>query len=107
YANSSAKDAAYVVAHSEAVGVLCEDESQRAKLDGLALEHVLTFDDLDGLRAQGRDHAEETPQAVSRAAADIGDDDLYTYIYTSGTTGPPKACMIRHRNYFNMVDEVS
>ena len=31
------------------------------------------------------------------------EDDLFTYIYTSGTTGPPKACMIRHRNYYEMV----
>jgi len=106
YMNSSAKDAAYVVEHSDAVGVLCEDESQREKLDGLTLEHVLTFADLDGLRARGREQTQENPQALTRAAGDIGEDDLYTYIYTSGTTGPPKACMILHRNYFTMVDEV-
>ena len=29
YANSSRRDVAHVVRHSEAVGVLCEDESQR------------------------------------------------------------------------------
>jgi long-chain acyl-CoA synthetase len=33
----------------------------------------------------------------------VSEDDLFTYIYTSGTTGPPKACMIRHRNYYEMV----
>ena len=27
------------------------------------------------------------------------------FIYTSGTTGPPKACMIRHRNYYSMVQK--
>src|SRR6266540_1920752 len=37
-----------------------------------------------------------------QAEAAIGEEDLYTFIYTSGTTGPPKACMIRHRNYFAM-----
>ena len=36
------------------------------------------------------------------AAAQIGEDDLYTVIYTSGTTGPPKGCLIRHRNYYAM-----
>ena len=107
YMNSSAKDAAYVLEHSEAVGVLCEDEEQRAKLEGLAVEHVLTVAELDELRARGREHAQENPEALARASAEIGDDDLYTYIYTSGTTGPPKACMILHRNYFTMVDEVS
>src|SRR5207244_6486805 len=57
YMNSSPKDAAYVLRHSEAVGVLCEDEEQRAKLDGVELEHVLTFADLDTLRERGRAHA--------------------------------------------------
>src|SRR5207253_2439453 len=78
YMNSSAKDAAYVVEHSDAVGVLCEDESQHTKLDGLVLEHVLTFADLDGLRARGREHAQEHPTALARAGAGIGEDDLYT-----------------------------
>src|SRR5205823_4629822 len=30
----------------------------------------------------------------------------FTYIYTSGTTGPPKACMIRHRNYYAMASMI-
>jgi long-chain acyl-CoA synthetase len=106
YANSSPRDAAYVVEHSEAIGILCEDDEQRAKVDGLRLEHVLTFGDLDELRARGREHASDDPDAVARAAAEISEQDLFTYIYTSGTTGPPKACMIRHCNYFAMVDEV-
>jgi long-chain acyl-CoA synthetase len=106
YMNSSAKDAAYVAEHSEAVGVLCEDEEQRATLAGLDLEHVLTFSDLPALRERGRAHADEHPGAVDEAAAAIDENDLFTFIYTSGTTGPPKACMILHRNYYAMVDEV-
>ena len=107
YMNSSPKDCAYVIEHSEAVGVLCEDDEQRAKLRGLDVEHVLTFADLDDLRAHGRRHAAEHPTAVDEAAAAIDEDDLFTYIYTSGTTGPPKACMIRHRNYYAMADKVT
>jgi long-chain acyl-CoA synthetase len=106
YANSSPKDAAYVIEHSESVGVLCEDDAQREKVSGLDLQHVLTFGDLDDLRARGREHAREHPRAVEEAAAAIEEDDLFTFIYTSGTTGPPKACMISHRNYYVMVDEV-
>jgi len=105
YMNSSPRDAAYVLEHSEAIGILCEDDEQRVKVEGAALEHVLTFADLDALRARGREHAQQNPDALDRAAAAIGDEDLYTFIYTSGTTGPAKACMIRHRNYFAMVEE--
>ena len=106
YMNNSPKDAVYVAEHSEAVGVLCEDDEQRAKLAGLDLEHLLTFSDLPALRERGRVHAEEHPRAVDEAAAAIDENDLFTFIYTSGTTGPPKACMILHRNYYAMVDEV-
>jgi long-chain acyl-CoA synthetase len=106
YMNNSPTDAVYVAEHSEAIGVLCEDEEQRAKLAGLDLEHVLTFSDLAALRERGRAHADEHPGAVDEAAAAIDENDLFTFIYTSGTTGPPKACMILHRNYYAMVDEV-
>ena len=104
YPNSSPRDCAYVLEHSDAVGVLVEDEAQRVKVEGVRLEHVLTFAGLEDLRARGREHAAAHPSAVEEAAASIGDDDLFTYIYTSGTTGPPKACMIRHRNYHAMVE---
>jgi long-chain acyl-CoA synthetase len=97
-----------VISHSESVGILVEDEEQRAKVDECRgdlprLEHVIAFADLPGLEARGRAYAEQNPTALDRAVAGVGEDDLFTYIYTSGTTGPPKACMIRHRNYYEMV----
>jgi long-chain acyl-CoA synthetase len=102
YPNSSAREAAYVLEHSEARGVLAEDEEQRAKVVGLGLEHVLTLDELSELRDEGVAYARKHPHALDDAVAAIREDDLYTYIYTSGTTGPPKGCMIRHRNYYEM-----
>jgi long-chain acyl-CoA synthetase len=102
YSSSSTRDVRYVIEHSEAVGVLVEDDEQRAKVDGLD-GHVLTFADLPALRARGRAFAAERPAALDERAASIDEDDLYTFIYTSGTTGPPKACMVRHRNYYAMV----
>ncbi len=107
YANSSPQDCAYVIGHSESIGVLVEDAEQLAKVEEVRgdlprLRHVLTFADLSDLEARGRAHAAEFPSALDDASAEVGEEDLFTYIYTSGTTGPPKACMIRHRNYFEM-----
>jgi len=108
YANSSPRDCAYVIDHSESVGVLVEDAEQLAKVERMRselprLRWVLTFADLPDLEARGRAHAAEQPTALDDAAAQVGEEDLFTYIYTSGTTGPPKGCMIRHRNYYEMV----
>ncbi|TML55867.1 MAG: long-chain fatty acid--CoA ligase [Actinobacteria bacterium] len=102
YANSSPKDCGYILEHSDAVGVLVEDEEQRAKVADIGLAHVIAFSELDALRADGREHAAAHPGALAEAEAQVGEDDLFTFIYTSGTTGPPKACMIRHRNYYEM-----
>src|SRR5262249_44295593 len=52
YASSSARDVGYLLAHSEAAGVVCEDAEQLAKVEASpdelpALRHVLTYHDLD------------------------------------------------------------
>jgi Long-chain acyl-CoA synthetases (AMP-forming) len=85
YASSSPKDARYVLAHSEAVGVLCENDELRAKVAG-AVPHELTFADLPALRERGRAFALEQPGALAEREASIDEDDLFTFIYTSGTT---------------------
>jgi len=108
YANSSPRDTQYVLEHSEAVGVVCEDDAQRQKVETggatlPSLRHVLTFADLPALEDEGRAYREAHPEALDEAVAAIDEEDLFTFIYTSGTTGPPKGCMIRHRNYYAMV----
>ena len=110
YASGSAADCAYVVDHAEATVVVVEDEAQRAKIEehrgGLpCVRHVLSFAELDDLAASGREYAAANPDDLAAATAAVDENDLFTYIYTSGTTGPPKACMIRHRNYYAMADE--
>src|SRR5579859_1272878 len=107
YATSSPEDCAYALDHADEIGVLVEDEQQRAKLnevrDRIAkIEHTLVFADLDGLAERGREYASANPGALDAAIAAVGEDDLFTFIYTSGTTGPPKACMITHRNAHEM-----
>ena len=111
YASSSSHDVGYLLAHSEAVGIVCEDAEQLAKVEAVpdelpSLQHVLTYHDLEGLAAHGRDFAATNPNALDDATASIGDEDLYTIIYTSGTTGAPKGCMLRHRNYHEMATVV-
>ncbi len=102
YANSSPRDVQYVLEHSDCVGAFVEDDEQRAKL-GTNPGHVISFAELGELRERGRAFAAENPGALDERADSIDEDDLFTFIYTSGTTGPPKACMIRHRNYYAMV----
>jgi long-chain acyl-CoA synthetase len=107
YASSSARDVHYVLEHSEALGVLVEDAEQHAKVAGSSMKHVLSFSELPALRARGRAYADQHPAALAERADSIDEDDLFTFIYTSGTTGPPKACMIRHRNYYAMVQNAA
>ncbi|HEY6836937.1 MAG TPA: long-chain fatty acid--CoA ligase [Gaiellaceae bacterium] len=102
YANSSPKDCRHVLEHSDAIGVLVQDEEQRAKVADLGLTRVISFAELDELRARGREFAAANPNALAEAEAAVDEEDLFTFIYTSGTTGPPKGCMIRHRNYYEM-----
>ena len=111
YANSSPEDCRYVLAHSDGIGVLVENEAQLEKIEAVrgelpGLRHVLMFSELDGLAERGRAFAAEQPTALADAESQIGEDDLFTFIYTSGTTGPPKACKILHRNYYEMARAV-
>ena len=106
----AARRAATSSQHSEAVGVLCEDEDQRAKVEAGRAE-------LPMLRARphvrrpgrrSRRRAAPTAQATSRTRSTRPSrrstrTTSSRIIYTSGTTGPPKGCMIRHRNYYAMV----
>ena len=94
YPDSSANEAAHVLRHSEAVGALVEDDVQVAKIEPLGLPHLLTLQDLDGLRAEGIAFAQTHRGALDQAAAAVGEDDLYMYIDTYGTTGSQKRCMI-------------
>ncbi len=108
YHTNSPEECEYVLAHSEAKLVFCENDAQAAKVAQVrdrcpSLEHVVVLDrsdrgammTLDELRSIGM---ETSPEHVQDRVACVAPDDIATLVYTSGTTGPPKACMLSHAN---------
>ena len=96
YPTNTARECAYILAHSETVLAFAEDVAQREKLASVraqlpALQEIVAFDNLSAFETEGRANRELEPE-------DVGEDDLATLIYTSGTTGPPKGCMLTHKN---------
>jgi long-chain acyl-CoA synthetase len=114
YPTSPAAEVAYLLAHSEAVVLIAEDEEQldkalavRERLPRLrrivvidtrnvqALDDptVMTFEELErlGEAAGGVEAWAARVDALDPASTAI-------VVYTSGTTGPPKGAMITHAN---------
>jgi long-chain acyl-CoA synthetase len=115
YPTNSPSECAWVAGNSESRFVVCEDESQVAKIAQVrgelpALEAVIVIDpsgdvgdaiSLEQLRERGR--GRDAGEVAERAQA-VGPEDPYTFIYTSGTTGPPKGCVLSHGNYRSVLD---
>ncbi len=120
YPTSPAAEVQYVVDHSQATFVVCEDQEQTDKIlevadrlprlrkiivaDMKGLRHyddprILPFSELERL---GRDAAAEAPGRFETLAARVRPGDVAIIIYTSGTTGHPKGAMITHANIMAM-----
>ncbi|HEY1822878.1 MAG TPA: AMP-dependent synthetase/ligase [Trebonia sp.] len=101
YETSSAEQAEWILANSEARAVIAETDGFAAMIrdarDRLpALEHLWLLDsDLPSLTAAGTEVAAEALAARTR---ERGAADIATIIYTSGTTGRPKGCELTHEN---------
>ena len=132
YQTNSAEECHWVIADSGACAIVCEDESQLAKVAAVRerlpeLRTVIVIDPpatADGggrtatvgsplaavtlaeVRERGRNRE---PAELERRRSAVRPADPYTFIYTSGTTGPPKGCVLSHGNYaamMNMIREV-
>ncbi|MEM9545382.1 MAG: long-chain fatty acid--CoA ligase [Bacteroidota bacterium] len=80
------------------------DKVQTAKKDLPNLEHVFTFDQVDGRPFYEDLMNDENKAAVEQSKTTVKADDLATIIYTSGTTGNPKGVMLTHNNISHVVD---
>jgi long-chain acyl-CoA synthetase len=112
YQTNSPEECRYVIDHSGARAVICEDAAQLAKVEEVrdrlpALEHLITIEDSGRATtvAQLSERAGEVDADVLDARqAGVGPDDVATIVYTSGTTGPPKGCELTHRNVLSTME---
>ncbi len=108
YQTDSPEECEYVLRHSEARAVFCEDASQLAKIEQIRdhcpdLQHVIAFADA----GQGSISTEQLVElgaavpdhVVDDRVASVAPDSMASLVYTSGTTGPPKACILTHQNF--------
>ncbi|MBU2548294.1 MAG: AMP-binding protein [Proteobacteria bacterium] len=115
----------YLLNHSEAVVLICEDQEQVDKVleieDRLPRVHRVIYWDDKGMwkydhpklmtfgqvQELGRAHDRENPGWFEAEVASGKGDDMAVISYTSGTTGLPKGCIMTHTGLFDTAFRVA
>ena len=114
YPTNPPEEVAYVLGHSGAVVVVCEDEEQTDKVLEVRdrcpdLRHIVVVDptglrDVDtggaliSFAALERTSEGDDPATFAAKVRELDPDAPAIIVYTSGTTGPPKGAMLSQRN---------
>jgi len=120
YQDSTLKEVAYVIDHSDSTFVVAEDQEQVDKIlemkDQLPKVRYVVYTDPRGMRNYkepflldfkevenfGRELERKEPDLFERNVASSRGEDLALICYTSGTTGFPKGAMLSFRNLLRM-----
>ena len=106
YQTNSRDECAYLLADSRARVLICENEEQLRKTEGLGVERVIGVEDAVGDVMPLAD-VSRLGQGERSSRDPVSERDVLTYIYTSGTTGPPKGCVLTHGNFAAAVEAVA
>ncbi len=116
YQTNSPQEIEYILNHSEAPFIVCENELYLENVAAIAdncpnLKHIIMMDGSTAphpLAITWQDflsRADQTPAAdIHERVAALTEEDLAGLIYTSGTTGKPKAVALSHYAVFSICD---
>jgi len=125
YPTNPAKEAKYVIGHSESKFVICDNQEQVDKVlevkEELPRLKKIIVTDMKGLRKYADplimsfEAVEEIGGKIDQAEPDkyyrildrLKTEDVAIMVYTSGTTGPPKGAMLTHGNVMEFLKGAS